>query len=40
MLAERAVSSGAGYEIVELTATITLGTDGELFIRMAVEPVE
>ncbi len=37
---ESVVSSGPGYEIVALTATITLGSADELFIRIAVEPVE
>jgi len=38
--AESVVETGADYEIVELTATITLGSADELFIRMAVKPVE
>ncbi|MDF7799449.1 FG-GAP repeat protein [Pontiellaceae bacterium B1224] len=37
---ESVVSSGTGYEIVELTATITLGRADHLFIRMEVKPVE
>jgi len=39
-VAESVVASGAGYEIIEVTATITTGTSNRLFFRLALFPLQ
>jgi hypothetical protein len=39
-VSESVVSSGVGYEIIEVTATITAGTSNWLFFRLALFPLQ